>query len=475
MVFSSIEFMFRFLPIFMIAYFAATPKYRNVILLIGSLVFYGVGEPSYILLMVLSVLVNFLLAFAIEKTHQDEERLGQDFKNKRKLLLILAMVYNFGMLFVFKYLNFFIRTINGIAGNTVLKAVELTLPLGISFYTFQAASYVIDIYRKKYRGADSLLDFATYVAMFPQLIAGPIVNFEEVREDMKKRRRTSYAKIEWGTAVFVVGLAYKVLLANKIASLWNDVQTAGVMGIHPLTAWLGSWGFSMQLFFDFFGYSLMAIGLGRILGFKFPTNFKNPYCANSATDFWRRWHITLGRWFREYVYIPLGGNRKGKNRMIFNTFIVWLLTGLWHGADWNFILWGMLFFVLLTVEKLFLLDKLEKHRILSKIYMMLLIPFSWTIFNISDLKTLGNYIKRLLFLPVKGSIQADTFPKFVEMFQTYWWLLLICAICCTKYPLKLLKQYYKTWACKLILLALFWLSVYQIAAGANNPFLYFRF
>ena len=219
----------------------------------------------------------------------------------------------------------------------------------------------------------------------------------------------------------------------------------------------------------------MAIGLGRILGFKLPTNFRNPYCATSSTDFWRRWHITLGRWFREYVYIPLGGNRKGKKRMILNIFIVWLLTGLWHGANWNFIIWGMFFFVLQTVEKLFLMDKLEKHKILSHIYMLIVIPVSWTIFNISDLPTLGNYLKRLFFLPVKGSIQVNTLPKFWELLGTYWWLFAICAICCTSIPMKLLNRFHKTWGCKIILLVLFWLSVYQIASGADNPFLYFKF
>ena len=474
MVFSSIEFMFRFLPIFLIVYFAVPQRYRNPVLLIGSLIFYGVGEPSYIILMIISILVNHGAAALIYRAWKQEDESNTSTKTIRKIWLILAMVFNFGMLFIFKYLNFFIGIINGIAGTTVLKLVSLTLPLGISFYTFQAASYVIDIYRRKYAIADGILDFATYLCMFPQLIAGPIVNFDEVKDDMRKRK-TSLSKIEWGTTIFVLGLAYKVLLANKIASLWNTIMVAGVMGIHPLTAWLGSWGFSMQLFFDFFGYSLMAIGLGRILGFKFPTNFKNPYCATSATDFWRRWHITLGRWFREYVYIPLGGNRKGQKRMIINTFIVWLLTGLWHGANWNFLIWGMYFFVLLTIEKLFLLDKLEKHRILSHIYMLFVIPISWTIFNITDLPTLGNYLKRLFFLPVKGSIEANTFPKFLELFGTYWWLLAICAVCCTPVPIRLLRRFYKTWVCKVILLVLFWLSVYQIASGANNPFLYFRF
>ena len=285
MVFSSIEFMFRFLPIFLIVYFAAAPKYRNIILLIGSLIFYGVGEPSYIILMILSILVNHFAAVNIYTAWKREDDTQASTETNRKVWLIAAMVFNFGMLFVFKYLNFFIGIINGIAGTTVLKLVSLTLPLGISFYTFQAASYVIDIYRRKYEIANGLLDFATYLCMFPQLIAGPIVSFSEVKDDLHKQRKISLPKIEWGTTIFVLGLAYKVLLANKIASLWNTVMTAGVMGIHPLTAWLGSWGFSMQLFFDFFGYSLMAIGLGRILGFKFPTNFKNPYCATSVHGF----------------------------------------------------------------------------------------------------------------------------------------------------------------------------------------------
>lgn len=475
MVFSSIEFLFRFLPIFLIIYFLAAPHQRNFVLLIGSLIFYSVGEPMYVLLMVFSILINHILANGIYQAQRLQEKTDRDMQGTCKFRLILAMLFNFGMLFIFKYLNFFIGIINGIAGDAVIATVSLTLPLGISFYTFQAASYVIDIYRRQYQPANTLLDFATYVCMFPQLIAGPIVNFTEVRSDMQ-RRKVRFDKIEWGVTIFILGLAYKVLLANKIASLWNDAQTAGVYGIHPLTAWLASWGFSMQLYFDFFGYSLMAIGLGRILGFKFPTNFKNPYCSHSATEFWRRWHITLGRWFREYVYIPLGGNRKGSKRLIFNTFIVWFLTGLWHGANWNFIIWGLFFFVLLTIEKFFLLEKLDKHFILSRIYMLFVIPVSWTIFNITDLKALGLYLRRMLFLPIKGSIAiADTYTKFQDMLHTYWWLLLICAICSTPLPMKLLKKFYQTLPCKLIMLTLFWYSVYQIAAGASNPFLYFRF
>ena len=473
MVFSSIAFIMYFMPVFFLVYYILPASYKNAWLFLASLGFYyyGVrGNPGYLLLMIMSVVVNFVAGKLIE---------AQKTKRARKAWLLVGIVYDLGWLILFKYLGFLIENLNALFGamhvKVQLETWNLILPIGISFYTFQIISYLVDVYRRETKAEKSLISLGTYLCMFPQLIAGPIVSFSEVKDDLHKQRKISLPKIEWGTTIFVLGLAYKVLLANKIASLWNTVMTAGVMGIHPLTAWLGSWGFSMQLFFDFFGYSLMAIGLGRILGFKFPTNFKNPYCATSSTDFWRRWHITLSRWFREYVYIPLGGNRKGQKRMILNTFIVWLLTGLWHGADWNFIIWGMFFFVLLTVEKLFLLDKLERHAILSHIYMLIVIPVSWTIFNISDLPTLGNYIKRLFFLPVKGSVKIDTFPKFLELFGTYWWLLAICAICCTPIPIRLLKRFYKTWVCKILMLALFWLSVYQIASGANNPFLYFRF
>ena len=468
------EFLFRFLPLFLLIYFVTKPKYRNVVLLLGSLVFYAYGEPIYVFLMMFSIIFNYSVARRIKRFYDIEVYSEIDCSFERNCWLAVAMVFDFGMLFIFKYINFFIEIINTAAGTKIFDSVAITLPLGISFYTFQITSYIFDVYRLKYQADKSIIKFGTYVSMFPQLIAGPIVNYDEVKPELD-HREVKADDIERGATLFVLGLAYKVLLANKIASLWNDVQTVGPYGINTVTAWLGSWGFSMQLFFDFFGYSLMAIGLGRILGFKFPTNFKNPYCATSSTDFWRRWHITLSRWFREYVYIPLGGNRKGQKRMILNTFIVWLLTGLWHGADWNFIIWGMFFFVLLTVEKLFLLDKLERHAILSHIYMLIVIPVSWTIFNISDLPTLGNYIKRLFFLPVKGSVKIDTFPKFLELFGTYWWLLAICAICCTPIPIRLLKRFYKTWVCKILMLALFWLSVYQIASGANNPFLYFRF
>ena len=355
-----------------------------------------------------------------------------------------------------------------------LGRVNITLPLGISFHTFQIMSYVIDVYRGRYKVGKSMINFATYVCMFPQLIAGPIVNYSEVMKSMKDRRLKPKA-VESGVTIFVLGLMYKVLLANSIASLWNDVQTIGPYGINTITAWMGSWGFSFQLYFDFWGYSLMAIGLGKILGFKFPQNFKEPYSATSATEFWRRWHITLGRWFREYLYIPLGGNRKGPVRLVINTFVVWFLTGLWHGANWNFIIWGLFFFVVLMLEKFIYLEKLNSNKWAGHVYMLFIIPLSWTIFNITDLKTLGLYLRKMFFIPLPDAPKLDTMNKFVTLFGKYWWMLLICAFFATPYPMMLIKKYRDTLVFKGILLVVFWLAVYRMAQGMDNPFLYFRF
>lgn len=475
MVFSSLEFLFWFLPIFLISYFFTPRRYKNVTLLIGSLFFYAYGEPIYILLMMFSIIINFYIAKQICATFA-EETADISLVFKRKVLLIISLVIDFGILFVFKYLNFFISIVNGIAHKHVFSAVDITLPLGISFYTFQIVSYVIDAYRHRddIYEKDNILNFATYVCMFPQLIAGPIVNYKEVAHSLKSRR-TRYINIDRGLTTFIMGLSYKVLLANNISSLWNDVWRVGPYGVNTPTAWLAAIGYTMQIYFDFFGYSLMAIGLGRILGFRIPKNFHNPYCAKSATDFWRRWHITLGRWFREYLYIPLGGNRKGKYRTILNLFVVWAFTGLWHGANWNFVLWGLFFFVILMIEKFYIKDKLESSKYLGRIYIAILIPISWTIFNITDLKLLIAYIGRMLFIPLKGSVIVNGMSMFMDLLGTYWWLLGICLICSTPYPMKYVKKYRDNIFVKLLMIALFWVCVWQIATGANNPFLYFRF
>lgn len=473
MVFSSTEFMAYFLPIFLVIYFLVNQSYRNYVLLAGSLIFYGYGEPIYITIMILSIIVNYYIAYDIFDYGSDYFK-NRNGERKRKLLLAVALLYNFGMLFVFKYYNFFTGIINSLLGSKILPENSLPLPIGISFYTFQIVSYVVDVYRRKYDASSSIIEFGTYVSMFPQLIAGPIVNFSEVREELKNRS-VQLKDLELGAGYFILGLTSKTLLANKIASLWNEVQTIGPLGIDTPTAWLGAWGFTMQIYFDFFGYSLMAIGLGKILGFNIPQNFLNPYCSKSATSFWRTWHMTLGRWFREYVYIPLGGNKKGMTRLILNIFVVWFLTGLWHGADWNFIIWGMFFFVVLVIEKLWTGKFLEGTKVIGHIYMLIMIPLSWVIFNISDLSTLGKYLSRMLFIPVNGSVATLGLEKFTSMFLDYWWLLAICAVCSTPYPMRLFEKYNGKWFVKIVLALLLWYSIYQIAIGSNNPFLYFRF
>ncbi|MCQ2522316.1 MAG: MBOAT family protein [Lachnospiraceae bacterium] len=464
MVFSSLEFLYWFFPIFFFLYFILPAKARSFVILAGSLVFYASGEPLYVFVMVGSILINHFLAQGIHRGTHD---------GRRKALLVLALLLNFGCLFFFKYLGFISQIFTSLT-KIELPVPSLALPLGISFYTFQITSYLIDIYRRKYDAEKNFIHFAAYVSMFPQLIAGPIVSYDEVSQDMKNRK-SSLQDIEQGAMTFTLGLAYKVLLANKIASLWTDVSSVGPMGINAATAWLGAWGYSMQIYFDFFGYSLMAIGLGRMMHFKFPENFDSPYISTSATEFWRRWHITLGRWFRNYVYIPLGGNKKGKARMLLNTFIVWFLTGLWHGADWNFIFWGLFFFLLLMIEKLGLKKVFDKVKPLGHLYVLFWIPISWLIFNVSDLPLLWQYLKTLFGISLPGKPAFDGWVKFQGLLATYWWLLLICIICATPLPRWLIKKFNNALLTKLILFALFGYCIYQIAISTNNPFLYFRF
>ena len=479
MVFSSMEFLFRFLPLFLLIYFVTKPKYRNVVLLLGSLVFYAYGEPIYVFLMMFSIIFNYSVARRIKRFYDIEVYSEIDCSFERNCWLAVAMVFDFGMLFIFKYINFFIEIINTAAGTKIFDSVAITLrkdPV-TAFYAYTVSGLLLGIasnYALKYQADKSIIKFGTYVSMFPQLIAGPIVNYDEVKPELD-HREVKADDIERGATLFVLGLAYKVLLANKIASLWNDVQTVGPYGINTVTAWLGSWGYSFQLLFDFMGYSVMAIGIGLILGFRIPENFVDPYMAHSLTDFWRRWHVTLGRWFREYVYIPMGGNRKGKLRMILAMFTVWMFTGLWHGADWNFLIWGLFLFVFLLMEKLFLGKVFDKVKVLGHVYMFFLIPISWTIFNISDLKLLGLYLKRMFGMNIEGSVTTHAMDKLIMLGHTYWWLLLICVIFCTPWPRKLIEKFYKNWVCKLVMLALFWFCVYQIAKGGSNPFLYFRF
>lgn len=471
MVFSSLTFLFAFLPIFLILYYCSPAKYRNGLLFTGSLVFYGIGEPLYLCLIICSVLVNLGIGLFIDRS----ERLSG-----KRLWLITGLLYNFGLLFFFKYTNFFLENINGVLrlchSGTQLKLLELTLPLGISFYTFQIVSYIIDVYRGKVKADHSVISLGAYLCMFPQLIAGPIVVYSDIRRELHERTITIH-NLDDGLKTFILGLGFKVLLANRVGTLWNEVCTIGFESISTPLAWLGSLAYSMQLYFDFCGYSLMAIGLGKMLGFTIPENFHHPYLSRSVTDFWRRWHITLGAWFREYVYIPLGGNRKGRIRTIVNLGIVWLLTGFWHGAAWNFILWGVFIFLLEILEKNLLLPVLNHKsiaaHIFSHIYMILYILVSWTIFAISDFNQLAMYLARMF--PFFGMGHTLNSYDFVKYLTDYGVLLICCILFCTAGPEKLYHRFKNKLGGIVIALIIFWYSVYYLAIGMNNPFLYFRF
>lgn len=482
MIFSSLSFLFVFLPIFLILYYVIGPKYRNCLLFIGSLVFYGVGEPKYIILMLFSILFNYVMGIFIDN-HAAQP-------TKKKALFIVTILIDFSMLVLFKYTNFIIRNILGlyqlINAPIKLSLLDFALPLGISFYTFQIVSYIIDIYRGKIKANHSLIELGTYISMFPQLIAGPIVMYSDINASLKSRV-VSMTRLDEGLKIFIVGLGYKVILANRIGILWNEIQTIGFLSISTPLAWLGALAYSLQLYFDFCGYSYMAIGLGKILGFEMPQNFNHPYESRSVTDFWRRWHITLGTWFKEYVYIPLGGNRKGKNRMFFNLFVVWFCVGLWHGADWNFVIWGLLIWIFQMIEKAGFLHFLQKNtwysQILSHVYIIFYILISWVVFAISDFHELAIYLCRMFpFIEhftttvVTHNINANDYLLSLE---SYGLLLVIGIILSTSLPAKCIGQIKdkKIWSIisPILSLAIFWYAVYFLALGISNPFLYFRF
>ena len=445
MEFSSLEFLFRFLPIFLIIYYLVPVKYKNPVLFFGSLVFYAMGNWKDALLLLFSMSLNYILVLLMDHIRR---------KSSRNTMLVILLCYNIGLLCIFKY-------------------TRLSLPLGISFYTFTMLSYVLDVYKKKTAALRDYLEYGTYILLFPKLISGPIAQFANMAGQLKKHP-IRLEKIEHGLTLFIIGLGYKVIIANHLAILWRDIQGIGFESISTPLAWMGAFGYSAQLFFDFQGYSLMAIGLGRMMGFDFPQNFNNPYMAVSMTDFWRRWHMTLGGWFREYVYIPLGGNRGGFAKTVRNMFVVWLLTGLWHGASWNFVLWGLLLFVLLFVEKAGLGKVLERHKALGHIYMILWIPLSWLVFVITDLSQLGIYLQKLF--PFFGSTGTVLFQgDYLKYGKTYGIYLVLGILFATGVQEKLLKKNKNRLWVILLLLALFWASVYCMYLGMDDPFLYFRF
>ena len=462
MVFSSLKFIGIFLPVLLICYSLVTTEHKKYILLLGSILFYAAGEPVYVVIFVTSLIINYWLSLLMGKPAQ----------NVKRFFFILAILWNVGLLFFFKYYDFFAGEVDKLIGFERIPILGLALPLGISFYTFQIISYQIDLYKGKIQRANSFTDLSVYVSMFPQLVAGPIVRFDDISEEIIKPVFT-LANVESGLKTFTIGLGLKVLLANQISTLFFSIQQIGAHNLDISMAWLGALSYTFQIYFDFWGYSLMAIGLGEMLGYRLPINFNQPYIAKSVTDFWRRWHITLSGWFRDYIYIPLGGNRKGRIRMIFNLFIVWALTGFWHGASWNFLLWGLFFFVLIVIERTGLGKLLEKTHVLGHVYIMLIIPISWMIFAQTDLHVLKDYI-----LAMVGANYADSMidtVHIVRYLKEYSWLLALCVLFSTPLPMKLYEKFKKNIITDLILFAIFWLSVYEIYLGKNNPFLYFRF
>lgn len=468
MVFSSLTFLFYFFPAFFLLYFLSPNSCKNLVIFIGSLVFYFYGvieNPAYLILILLSVAVNFWCSQGLDKRNR---------QSVRKRWFYAGMIYNFGMLFVFKYLDFVIGSLNKVLGwidtGWELPYANLVLPIGISFYTFQISSYLFDVYRRKIPVERSILKLGTYLCMFPQLIAGPIITYSQVREQLADRKH-SFAGWEKGIREFTVGLALKVLIANRVGGLWTQVGTIGYESISTPLAWLGIIAFSLQIYFDFYGYSLMAKGLGEIMGFTFPDNFNDPYLSKSMTEFWRRWHITLGSWFREYVYIPLGGNRK---HHYLNLLIVWMFTGLWHGAGWNYVLWGMFCFLLILIEKAGFAKILNKVPVLGHLYMVLVIPLSWLLFAVPDLGQIGVYLSRLF--PFAGGSQVAVYAgDFVKYLTSHAWSLGAALICCSGLPKKLYAKKNKSIWMTLLLVILFWLCVYSMYIGLDDPFLYYQF
>ena len=461
MLFSSNVFLYFYIPIVLLLYYVLPRKARNPVLFAVSLFFYGWGEPVYMLLMVATIGLNFVCGALIEKKKSAGE--------SAKKVLVVGVALNLLILGFFKYTGFLVDSLKSVlpfmAG---IKTPQISLPIGISFYVFQSMSYIIDVYRNDAPVQKNPVTFGTYVTLFPQLIAGPIVRYADVAKQLQERREnlTGFAS---GVRLFIVGLSKKVLLANQMGALWESLQTAE----GSLAAWVGIAAYALQLYFDFSGYSDMAIGLGRMFGFEFLINFNYPYIAKSITDFWRRWHISLSTWFREYVYIPLGGNRKGLKRQILNLLVVWGLTGFWHGASWNFLLWGLYYGILLILEKTFLLKVLEKTpAVLRHIYSMVAVLLGWALFYFEDMGALGAFFLRLFSFSATDGVAINRILGYLPLFA-------VAAVAATPFGKNLyLKWKDKSWSEYALLggaAVLMLLCVAVLVSQSYNPFIYFRF
>lgn len=468
MLFSSIVFLFTFLPAVVILYYLLPVRFRNVILLLASLVFYAWGEPVYLFLMLLSILFNYFSGLDIARNLQD--------KRAAKRSLVFNLIINLAVLGFFKYEGFVLDTLNGILP-VHISYHALPLPIGISFYTFQILSYIIDVYRGNVKVQTNLLNFALYVTMFPQLIAGPIVQYADVDEQLASRE-VSRTKFGEGSMYFIRGLAKKVLLANTSGMIFTEVSGLAKGNIAVMTAWLGAFAYMFQIYFDFSGYSDMAIGLGKMFGFEFNMNFNYPYVSKSITEFWRRWHISLSSWFRDYVYIPLGGNRVSKIKHIRNLLIVWLLTGLWHGAAWNFVAWGLYYGVILIIEKYLLSPVLDRlPDIVRHIYSIVLVVIGWVLFFSSSFGQAADYIRVMFGAGAHGF--ADRESMYLLTSNLILWLILIFGstpLVHFRYEHMLRsKKWNTTIINSVVYAALFIVCIAYLVTETYNPFLYFRF
>lgn len=464
MVFSSLPFILAFMPLFFATYYLVPFSWKNLILLLGSLIFYFIGTiqvPEHFILFTISIVLDFYIGRAMENRPK-----------WKGYFLTLGIGFHLICLGTFKYANFVLGEIGNLFPSVQID-LTFILPIGISFYTFQGISYLIDVYRGETRAEKSLLHYAVYLSMFPQLIAGPIVTYEAVADDLY-RRNISLKRVMRGLGIFVFGLGLKVLLANPLGKLWSQVLAIGFESISTPLAWMAVFAFSFQLYFDFFGYSLMAIGLGKMLGFRIPKNFDHPYTSLTMTEFWRRWHMTLGSWFREYIYIPLGGNRCGKLRTILHLFLVWILTGVWHGAGYNFLLWGFFLFVILLIEKMWIGRYLNQHPFLGHLYMILLIPLSWSIFAVNDLGEWKILLTRLFPFFGQGvwSMFRHDYWKYLCQYYPFF---LVGILFSTKLPYCWLKKITKKGILFLLLTGIAVASLYCMYRGFDDPFLYFRF
>ena len=465
MVFSESVFMFMFLPVTLLVYYLVPFRFKNAVLFFSGLIFYSWGEPIYVLIMILSTLIDYLAG-----------RIMSRFDNKphiRKIALLVSVIMNLSLLGVFKYSGFFIETLNSTFGLSLYNP-RLPLPIGISFFTFQSMSYTIDLYRRNIKVQKSFIKFAAFVTMFPQIVAGPIVLYDDVANELEERK-IDFESVSNGISIFICGLCKKVLIANSVGELWTTVKDADYSALPVATAWLGIIAFTLHIYFDFSGYSDMAIGLGKMLGFNFPKNFDYPYNSKTVSEFWRRWHITLGGWFKNYVYFPLGGSKNGKIKTIRNLLIVWFLTGMWHGASWNFIIWGVYYGLILILEKFVFSSLIKKLPVaLTRVYTLFAVVIGWIIFEIYSLYDAIDFIGSLFGM---SGIISDTFT--LNILHNYSIVLIIAAVIATGLPLKLCKKI--TAHIKLDFINILGETVGLTACiaylvdASYNPFLYFNF